>query len=88
MQTLKVVFKRRLIRRLKNGRIVYYFRIVVGFPEQAKKLLPEWIGIVASLEELPEKCIALVDEAYIVYSSRGSMTSSSRVMSQALNLSR
>ncbi len=61
---------------------------VVGFPEQARSLLPEWIGIVPSLEELPNKCIALVDEAYLSYNSRGSMTAKSKAMSQALNLSR
>ena len=61
---------------------------VVGFPEQARSLLPECIGIVPSLEDLPNKCIALVDEAYLAYHSRGSMTAKSKAMSQALNLSR
>lgn len=36
---------------------------VLGIPEQARSLLPEWIGIVPSLDDLPNKCIALVDEA-------------------------
>jgi len=61
---------------------------VVGFPEQARSLLPECIGIVPSLEDLPNKCIALVDEAYLAYHSRGSMTAKSKAMSQALNLYR
>jgi hypothetical protein len=61
---------------------------VVGFPEQARSLLPEWIGIVPSLEDLPNKCVALVDEAYLSYNSRGSMTARSKAMTQALNLSR
>ena len=61
---------------------------VVGFPEQARSLLPERIGIVLSLEDLPNKCIALVDEAYLSYNSRGSMTAKSKAMSRALNLSR
>lgn len=61
---------------------------VVGVPEQARSLLPEWIGIVSSLEDLPNKCIALVDEAYLAYNSRGSMTAKNKAMSQALNLSR
>lgn len=61
---------------------------VVGIPEEARKLLPEWIGIVPSLEDLPAKCIALVDEAYLPYHARGSMTAKSKAMSQALNLSR
>ena len=61
---------------------------VVGVPEEARKLLPEWIGIVPSLEDLPNKCIALVDEACLSYSSRGSMTAKNKAMSQALTLSR
>ena len=61
---------------------------VVGFPEQARSLLPEYTGIVPSLEDLPNKCIALVDEAYLAYHSRGSMTAKSKAMSQALNLFR
>ncbi len=61
---------------------------VVGVPEEARSLLPEWIGIVSSLEDLPNKCIALVDEAHLPYNSRGSMTAKSKAMSQALNLSR
>ena len=61
---------------------------VVGAPEEARSLLPEWIGIVPTLEDLPTKCIALVDEAYLPYNSRGSMTAKSKAMSQALNLSR
>ena len=36
---------------------------VVGVPASARKLLPEWIGIASSLEEVPPKSIALVDEA-------------------------
>ncbi len=61
---------------------------VVGFPEQARSSLPEWIGIVPSLEDLPNKCIALVDEAYLSYNSRDSMTAKNKAMTQALNLYR
>ncbi len=61
---------------------------VIGVPEQARSLLPEWIGIIPSLEDLPNKCIALVDEAYLTYNSRGSMTAKNKAMSQTLNLSR
>ena len=61
---------------------------VVGVPSGARRLLPEWIGVVASLEDLPSKSIALVDEAYITYHSRHSMAGESMAMSQALNLSR
>ncbi len=61
---------------------------VVGVPERARSLLPDWIGIVPSLEDLPTGCIALVDETYLVYHARSSMAAASRAMSQALNLSR
>ena len=61
---------------------------VVGAPAQAAKLLPDWIGTVPSLEDLPPDCIALVDEAYLHYHSRRSMAKESADMSQQLNLSR
>lgn len=61
---------------------------VVGVPSSARSLLPDWIGIVPTLEELPNKSIALVDEAYLAYHARGSMAATSKAMSQALNLSR
>jgi len=40
---------------------------VIGVPNLARKLLPDWIGIAASLEEVPTRSIALVDEAYLAY---------------------
>ena len=61
---------------------------VVGAPSRARQLLPEWIGIVPTLADLPNKSIALVDEAYLAYHARGSMTQESKAMSQILNLSR
>ncbi|MEE9249126.1 MAG: hypothetical protein V3U79_10610 [Dehalococcoidia bacterium] len=61
---------------------------VVGVPTEARRLLPEWIGIVPSIEELPHKCIVLVDEAYLHYHARGSMARESKAMSQIINLSR
>jgi len=61
---------------------------VVGAPEKAGKLLPDWIGTVPSLEDLPPECIALVDEAYLHYHSRRSMAKESTDMSRQLNLSR
>jgi len=61
---------------------------VVGVPATARKLLPDWIAIAATLEDLPSRSIALVDEAYLHYHARGSMAAASRTMSQAINLSR
>jgi len=61
---------------------------VVGVPASARSLLPDWIGIAPSLEEVPRNAMALVDEAYLAYHARGSMLRESRAMSQMLNLSR
>ncbi len=61
---------------------------LVGAPERAKRLLPDWIGLANSLEELPPKSIALVDEAYLRFHSRRSMADVSREMSGLVNLSR
>jgi DNA-binding CsgD family transcriptional regulator len=61
---------------------------VVGVPQAARSLLPDWIGIAPSLEEAPPKSIVLIDEAYLAYHARGSMARQSKAMSQQLNLSR
>ena len=70
---------------LFRHRLVPY---VVGAPPQARKLLPDWIGIAPTLEDLPFNSIALIDEAYLAFHARGSMAAASKAMSQALNLSR
>ena len=61
---------------------------VVGVPSQARRHLPDWIGIATSLEDLPHRSIAVIDEAYLLYHSRRSMAEESKAMSQLLNLSR
>jgi DNA-binding CsgD family transcriptional regulator len=61
---------------------------VVGVPGHGRKLLPEWMGVVPNLEELPHDSIALVDEAYLAYHARESMAQENKAMSQVLNLSR
>lgn len=61
---------------------------VVGVPQKAQSILPDWMGIVSSLEMLPPKSIALVDEAYLRYHARSSNTDASIFMSKLLNLSR
>ena len=61
---------------------------LVGAPARAKQLLPDWVGMVPTLEELPSKTIALVDEAYLAYHARQSLAQESKAMSQLLNLSR
>lgn len=61
---------------------------VVGIPKQSKRLLPDWIGTAQDLNDVPPGSIVLVDEAYLLYHSRGSLKAQSRVMSQLVNLSR
>ena len=61
---------------------------VVGVGSQARKYLPDWIGMAPDLESLPFNTIALVDEAYLPYHSRRSMAEENMAMSQILNLSR
>jgi len=61
---------------------------VVGLPENARKLLPDWVGMAASLEDVPPKAIVLVDEAYMPYHARSSMVADAKAMSQLVNLSR
>jgi hypothetical protein len=61
---------------------------VVGLPAAARSILSDWISIVPSLEEVPPKAIALIDETYLHYHARGSMLQESMAMSQLVNLSR
>lgn len=58
---------------------------VVGLPENARKLLPDWVGMAASLEDVPLKTIVLVDEAYMPYHARSSMVAEAKTMSQLIN---
>ena len=60
----------------------------VGIPSNALKYLTEWISVVPSIEDLPNGCIALVDESYIPFHARSSMTARAKAMSQMINLSR
>ena len=61
---------------------------VVALPLEARKVLPDWIGMAASLEDVPLKAVVLVDEAYISYHARSSMAAKAKAMSQLVNLSR
>ncbi|MFC2060195.1 helix-turn-helix domain-containing protein [Chloroflexota bacterium] len=61
---------------------------VVGLPSEARKRLPGWVGMAATLEDVPAKSIVLVDEAYMPYHARSSMAVEARAMSQLVNLSR
>jgi len=80
----KSVLGYRLLELFRYGLTPY----VLGLPKQAHGLLPEWIGNVANLEDIPGKSIVLIDEAYLRYHSRESLGATSILMSRILNLSR
>jgi len=61
---------------------------VIGLPKDARKYLPDWIGMATSLEDVPPKSAVLVDEAYMPYHARSSMAAEAKAMSQLVNLSR
>jgi hypothetical protein len=61
---------------------------VVGLPSNALKYLPDWISVVPDIGDLPNGCVALVDESYILFHARSSMTARAKAMSQMINLSR
>ena len=61
---------------------------VIGLPKDARKYLPDWIGMATSLEDVPPKSVVLVDEAYMPYHARSSMAAEAKAMSQLVNLSR
>ena len=61
---------------------------VVGLPSSAHKYLPDWIEVYSELEDVPPNAIVMVDESYIRYHARSSMTSHAKELSQILNLSR
>lgn len=61
---------------------------IVALPKEARKHLPDWLGMATNLEEVPPGSIILVDEGYLHYHARRSMAAASVEMSQILNLSR
>ena len=61
---------------------------VLGIPIQAQKLLPDWIGIASNLNEIPPFSGVVLDEAYLRYHSRDSLSTQDKEMSKLVNLSR
>ncbi len=61
---------------------------VVGLPREAQTLLPEWIGCIDALEDVPQGSVVLLDESYLQYSARASMTAAGRGLGAIVNLSR
>ena len=60
---------------------------VVG-PASLKKLLPSWVGVVQDLDLVPHNSVVLVDEAYLQYHARNSMSEAGRGIGPLVNLSR
>jgi hypothetical protein len=61
---------------------------VVGLPEKAGKILPDWIGSIPALEDAPSQAIILIDESYLSLHARSSSSQHSREISNLINLSR
>ena len=61
---------------------------VVGLPEKAGKILPDWIGSIPALEDAPPDSIILIDESYLALHARSSSSQHSREISNLINLSR
>ena len=61
---------------------------VVGLPAKAHKLLPDWVGTMDRLDDVPPKAVVLVDESYLQYHSRATMASEGRDIGSLINLSR
>ena len=61
---------------------------VVGVPAAVRKLLPEWIGVMDRLDDVPEASVVLLDEAYIQFHARNAMSREGREIGTMVNLSR
>ena len=60
---------------------------VVG-PPSLRKLLPDWIGVVQDMTDVPSNAVVLIDEAYLLLNSRDSMSRTGRSIGPMINLSR
>lgn len=61
---------------------------VVGLPSNASNLLPEWVGVADSLEDVLPHAVVLIDEAYLQLHARTSMSEAGRAVGPLVNLSR
>ncbi len=74
-------------------KLLEYFRYlatlyVVALPQKAREYLPEWIGSVPSIEDIPQDTVNLIDESYNLFHSRASSSERARILSTLINLSR
>lgn len=51
---------------------------VVGFPREAQKELPPWVGVISEIREAPPGATILLDEAPLLFSSKESMSQRNR----------
>lgn len=65
------------------GRPIYYIA-----PPVKKEILPKWCRVVATIQEAPNGCFAIIDEASIQYHSREFYTKESIDMSKILAIAR
>ena len=79
--------KTHLGQRLLDQRRVHADPYVLG-PSSLRRLLPKEIGVVQRLEDVPRGAAVLIDEAYIAFGARNSMTAAGRIIGQMVNLSR
>ena len=61
---------------------------VIALPKQCENLLPNYIGIKETLEEVPPGSFSLIDEAHLTNNARDWAKAESREISRLLNLSR
>ena len=61
---------------------------VVGLPEASKSLPPEWIGYADRIEDVPDGATILMDESYLQFNARSSMSEAGRSIGSMVNLSR
>ena len=60
---------------------------VVSLPKEKHRLLPNWIQPVDNVEELPENCVALIDEAALKYHAHKWQKKETEVMDQMISFS-
>ena len=61
---------------------------VVGVPDNASSLLPNGIRIAQSIDDLPNGCVAVIDEAYLSHHARKSAADANIKLAAIVNLSR
>ncbi|MCK4926616.1 hypothetical protein KAS10_04545, partial [Candidatus Aerophobetes bacterium] len=61
---------------------------VYRLPEEGKRLIPPWLGIVQEIDDAPAGSTVLVDEAYLSFFSRDSQSGANKEITRIVNLSR